>query len=183
MSSVTRFIRQVPVSTTYYSAIGVVADSQNLAFEFVPSSSNYVGNYPAGYNNPTGGFVAPASAALQAAIAQAADVNQDNTPGDLLLLRDMGKTIFAPLSNNTTTPATATSPWGYFRQVQLIAPQVITQGPGFMGGVSGSTFGVLGAPGTPDPFTNYLTFYIPVTVAGVTPSANTLAYAIAGGQM
>jgi hypothetical protein len=52
-----------------------------------------------------------------------------------------------------------------------------------MGGVSGSTFGVLGAPGTPDPFTNYLTFYIPVTVAGVTASAPTLAYAIAGGQM
>ena len=184
MSSVTRFIRQVPVSTTYYSALGVIGTPGAVVFEFVPSSSNYVGNYPAGYNNPTGGYVAPASAALQAAILQAVNAVPGNA-GQGLLLRDMGKTIFGPITASTATPATAVSSWGYFRQVQLIFPQAITQGPGFMGGVSGNTFGVLGAAGTPDPYTNYLTFYIPVTVAGVNgaPGVNTLAFAVAGGQM
>lgn len=184
MSSVTRFIRQVPVSTTYYSALGLVATPAAVAYEFVPSSSNYVGNYPAGYNNPTGGFVAPASAALVTAINDVISTTPGQS-GDGLLLRDMGKTIFGPITANTTTPATATSNWGYFRQVQLIYPQAITQGPGFMGGVTGSTFGVLGAAGTPDPYTNYLTFYIPVPVAGVNgvPTADTLAFAVAGGQM
>lgn len=179
MSSVTRFIRQIPVSTTYYNAAGVLASPSTLAFEFVPSSSNYVGNYPNGFNDATGGYVAPASAALQVAINEA---NNANPSG--LVLRDMGKTIFAPVTAAIGTPATATANWGYFRQVQLIAPKVVSQGPGFMGGVSGSTFGVLGAPGTPDPFVNYLTFYIPVSVAGVAGAAvNTQAYALAGGQM
>ena len=184
MSSVTRFIRQVPVSTTYYSAIGVAGSPSSVAYEFVPSSSNYVGNYPAGYNNPTGGYVAPASAALIQAILDAVNAVPGNA-GQGLLLRDMGKTIFGPITASTATPATAVSSWGYFRQVQLISPQAITQGPGFMGGVSGNTFGVLGAAGTPDPYTNYLTFYIPVTVAGVNgvPAVNTLAFAVAGGQM
>ena len=184
MSSVTRFIRQVPVSTTYYSAIGVAGSPSSVAYEFVPSSSNYVGNYPAGYNNPTGGYVAPASPDLIKAIADAVNATPGNA-GQGLLLRDMGKTIFGPITASTATPATAVSSWGYFRQVQLISPQAITQGPGFMGGVSGNTFGVLGAAGTPDPYTNYLTFYIPVTVAGVNgaPGVNTLAYAVAGGQM
>jgi hypothetical protein len=53
-----------------------------------------------------------------------------------------------------------------------------------MGGTSGTTFGVLGAANTPDNLTDYLTFYIPVAVAGVTGAVvNTQAFAIAGGQM
>ena len=70
MSSVTRFIRQVPVSTTYYNADTVVGASSTLVFEFVPSGSNYVGNYPVA-GSTSGGYVQAASAALQAAIAQA----------------------------------------------------------------------------------------------------------------
>jgi hypothetical protein len=179
MSSVTRFIRQIPQSTTYYNASVVAASPATLAFEFVPSSSNYVGNYPAGFNNPTGGYVAPcgAGSALETAILAAGSTAE-------LVLRDMGKTIFAPVTAAVGTPATATSNWGYFRQVQLLKPSLITQGPGFMGGVNGNTFGVLGAAQTPDPYTNYLTFYIPVSIGGVTGAvANTGAYALAGGQM
>jgi hypothetical protein len=142
MSSVTRFIRQIPLATTYYNAQEIVASPNSTVFEFAPSTSNYVGNYPSPYPNQTGGYIAP-----------------------------------------TTNSATAS--WGYFRQVQLLAPGLITQGPGFMGGLSGNTFGVLGAAGTPDVYTNYLVFYIPVSVAGVSgaPGIDTKAYAIAGGQM
>jgi hypothetical protein len=176
MSSVTRFIRQIPLATTYYNAQEIVASPSTTVFEFAPSSSNYVGNYPSPYPNQTGGYMIAASAALQAAIAQAAAAN---SAGAGLVLRDMGKTIFAPTTNS------ATASWGYFRQVQLLAPGLITQGPGFMGGLSGNTFGVLGAAGTPDVYTNYLVFYIPVSVAGVSgaPGVDTKAYAIAGGQM
>jgi hypothetical protein len=173
MSSVTRFIRQIPVSTTYYNAEGVLASPNTLAFQFVPSSSNFVGNYPSGFNDSTGGYVAPASQALVTAIGSAGASNTG------LVLRDMGKTVFAPIADNGVV--NATSAWGYFRQVQLLRPGVVTQGPGFMGGVTGSTFGVLGAPQNP---TDYLTFYIPVSVAGVTGAAvNTQAFALAGGQM
>jgi hypothetical protein len=191
MSSVTRFIRQIPLATTYYNAAGVVNgnvptnNSSSTVFEFVPSSSNYVGNYPNGFNDPTGGFVAPASAALATALNQAYNAAGGNGSG--LVLRDMGKTIFAPVTANVGTPATAVSQWGYFRQVQLLRPAVISQtapNTGFMGGLNGPTFGVLGGANTPDAYTDYLTFYIPVSIGGITGSvANTQAYALAGGQM
>jgi hypothetical protein len=182
MSSVTRFIRQIPVSTTYYNADTIVTAPQTHAYEFWPSSSNYVGNYPNGFNDTTGGYVAPSTLVLQQAIKNAA-------AGKVPLLRDMGKTIFAPLgtvANNTpSAPATpATASWGYFRQVQLITPGPITQGPGFMGGVTGNTFGVNGDANLPDGATDYLTFYIAVSIGGVNvATANNAAYAIAGGQM
>jgi len=181
MSSVTRFIRQVPVSTTYYNAAEIVANPQTTAYEFWPSSSNYVGNYPAGYNSTNGGYVTASTLLLQSAIKNAAN-------GQAPVLRDMGKTIFAPIgtvtANTPAAPTSATPNFGYFRQVQLITPNVITQGPGFMGGTTGTTFGVNGAPNLPDAATDYLTFYIPVTVAGITGAAvNTQAFALAGGQM
>jgi hypothetical protein len=167
MSSVSRFIRQVPLSTTYYNAATVIANPTTMVFEFVPTSANYVGNYPPGY-------VQTAPAALQAALNQA--INAAGAAGNLIL-RDMGKTIFAPVASLTGNA-------GYFRQVQLLLPAQITAAQGFIGGTSGTTFGVLGAAGTPDVYTDYLTFYIPVTVAGVTGSnVITQAFALAGGQM
>jgi hypothetical protein len=173
MSSVTRFIRQIPQSTTYYSAAGIIASPATLVYEFVPSSSNYVGNYPNPYPDVTGGYVQTASLALQAAIAQANTFASGN-----LVLRDMGKTIFAPTTNSSTAS------WAYFRQVQLIDPNVINSGAsGFIGGTSGTTFGVLGDQNTPDAYTDFLTFYIPVTVAGIGLGLVTSAFALAGGQM
>ena len=179
MSSVTRFIRQIPVSTTYYNAATVAASPTTLVFELIPESSNYVGNYPPG-------FVSPASAALIAAVNQAYTAN---SAGAGLVLRDMGKTIYGAVgtvsgTDPRSTPSTVT--YGYFRQVQLLAPKAIgLNSQTIIGGVNGSNFGVLGAQNTPDIYTDYLTFYIPVTVAGVNgaPTVNTAAYALAGGQM
>jgi hypothetical protein len=191
MSSVTRFIRQIPQSTTYYNAAGLITGSLTAGasgiYEFIPSSSNYVGNYPNGFNDTSGGFVAPCGQNLASALNQAYSTT---TLGAGLVLRDMGKTIFAPIgttTGQTFTAPTTTAPnptWGYFRQVQLLLPGTITQGPGFMGGTTGNTFGVLGAANTPDIYTDYLTFYIPVSIGGITGAVvNTQAYALAGGQM
>ena len=65
MSSVTRFIRQIPVEAQRYSAATVAASPASMAYELVPSASNVVGNYP------NGGYVQLASAALILAIQQA----------------------------------------------------------------------------------------------------------------
>ncbi len=66
MSSVTRFIRQIPLATTYYG-IGAVAPT---FYEFVPGAGNYVGNYPPGTMQE-----------LAVALPEGA------------ILRDMGKTV------------------------------------------------------------------------------------------
>jgi|LauGreDrversion4_2_1035121.scaffolds.fasta_scaffold255552_2 hypothetical protein len=161
MSSVTRFIRQIPASASHLNAATVVANSATMVFELVPSASNVVGNYPPGY-------MQTASAALQAAITAA---------GASVVLRDMGKTILAPIGS-------ASGNQGFFRQVQLLAPGAVSASQGFNGGSAGSTFGVLGAANVPDAYTDYLTFYIPVHVAGVNSGpVNINAFPIAGGQM
>jgi hypothetical protein len=103
----------------------------------------------------------------------------------------MGKTIYAAYTTSRTPAAsdprlTAPVLFGYFRQVQLLRPSAIQVGGtsgSIIGGPNGSNFGVLGAPLNPDNYTNYLTFYIPVTVAGVRGPSAAGAYAIAGGQM
>jgi len=175
MSSVTRFIRQIPLSTTYYDAASV-ANGQN-AYEFVNDGNNYVGNYPPGY-------MMSAQAPLQAAIIAAIADGTGTT-----ILRDMGKTIYAAWSVSaapTVDPRTAggTVTYAYFRQVQLLKPRAINTGPGntgFIGGPGGNVFGVTDR--SPDQYSPYLTFYIPVTVAGVALPNAVPVYAIAGGQM
>lgn len=142
MSSVQRFIRQIPAQTQYYSAASVVGTSGNV-YELVPAAGNVVGNYPPG-------TMSVASGALQTAInAQGAAA--------AVALRDMGKTVRAALTANTAQV-------GFFRQVQLVVPAAITS---YIGGASASSFGVVGvpAPGT-DAYTNYLTFYIPIVALG-----------------
>jgi len=157
MSSVTRFIRQVPVSASYYNAVTILGATSTMVFELVPSASNIVANYPPGH-------VQVASAALQAAIALEVTLNGIGN----LVLRDMGKTIYAQYGDGS-----ASDPSAYFRQVQLIRPSSGAQ-----------TFGVLGAQNSPDAYTDFLTFYIPVAVAGVKgPQVNTQAFVVAGGQM
>jgi hypothetical protein len=164
MSSVTRFIRQIPASASHLNAATIVASSANIdamVFELVPSATNVVGNYPPGH-------MQACSAALKAAI-QAAGAN--------VVLRDMGKTILAPVGS-------ASGNQGFFRQVQLLAPGALVAGQGFNGGSAGSTFGVLGAANVPDAYTDYLTFFIPVNVAGVNYGpVGVNAYPVAGGQM
>ena len=164
MSSVTRFLRQIPTGQSLYiqgATVGLndltaIADA---AVEFVPDAGNYVGNYPPG-------VVVAASAAVKAVIVAAATGLTQSTP----VLRDMGKTIFAPIY--TGTPSNTVGPSGnagYFRQVQLLIPQAINTNQGFIGGTNGSVFGVYG--GSTDAYTPYLTFYLPTTVAGVLATA------------
>jgi hypothetical protein len=167
MSSVTRFIRQIPAEASRYSAATVAANPDTMVYEFVPSASNIVGSYPPG-------FVQLASAPLILAVQQA--VNAAGAASNLVL-RDMGKTILAPVGS-------ASGNQGYFRQVQLIAPAALSASQGFNGGSNGSAFGVLGAANVPDAYTDYLSFYIPVGLNGINygPAAIN-AYPLAGGQM
>lgn len=159
MSSVTRFIRQIPASASHLNAAAVVAGAATLAFELVPSSGNIVGNYPPGYVQN--------SAALAAAIAAA-----NAAASGAVLLRDMGKTILAPVAVGGVLSGTQQ----YYRQVQLIAPAALSLSSGFVG-----NFGVLGAANTPTANVDYLSFFIPVSVAGVGAAVN--AYPVASGQM
>jgi hypothetical protein len=171
MSSVTRFIRQIPVSTTYYDAVSVLTPNIGNAYQFVPDSSNYVGNYTPGYMTQATSSVPGASGTLYNALNAL-------TNNSTYILRDMGKTIKARYDSNGT--GTLTNGEGYFREVQLINPGALgtAVGTSVIGGSNGSAFGVMGS------FPTYLTFYIPVTVAGIRgPVPNLNAYAIAGGQM
>jgi len=161
MSSVTRFIRQIPASASHLSAAALVAGAASLAFELVPSSGNIVGNYPPGFVQN--------SAALAAAITAA-----NAAASGAVVLRDMGKTILAP-------SVSLSGAQQFYRQVQLIAPAALSQAQGFNGGAAGSNFGVLGAAGNPSANVDYLSFYIPVSVAGV--GASIAAYPVAAGQM
>jgi hypothetical protein len=163
MSSVTRFIRQVPNSTAYYSVNAGVLAGTNV-YEFQPTAANYVGNYPPG-------FMAVA-VGVPAALAS---LTTAGTTTDLVL-RDMGKTIFAQIGS-------ASGAGGWFRQVQLLKPTGITAAQGFIGGTSGQTFGVLGAAAVPDGNTDYFTFYIAVPVGGVLGGVLSGLTPIAGGQL
>lgn len=154
MSSVQSFLKQRVSSTTTFSVPSSwLTDSPVHVYEFVPTQGNYVGNYPPGYMQT--------SAALSAAINQA--VSYASSAGVSPVLRDMGKSIWAPISSTGTQP-------GVWRQVQLLVPSVVnTATQGLIGGTAGVTFGVLGAAQTPDAYTNYMTFYIPDVSNGLTP--------------
>jgi hypothetical protein len=67
--------------------------------------------------------------------------------------------------------------------VQLLQPSNLTYGQGAIGGLNGSNFGVLGSNNVPDAYTDFLTFYIPVTVAGVRVPSALAVNVVAGGQM
>lgn len=173
MSSVTRFLKS-SVQTYMTAPASGVLDSTKI-YEFVPTNTNVVMNYPPGYVR----LITGNAAAVVTAIA--AQDNGVNAPNGVVL-RDMGKTIYAPVGLGGSS--------GYFRQVQLIAPQRITAAQGTIGGTAGNTFGVLGVPagtnsaaGATDAYVSYLTFYIPVPVGGVLGGAVSGATLLPGGDM
>ena len=88
----------------------------------------------------------------------------------------MGKTIVAPIGSLTGAR-------GYFRQVQILLPGVVSATQGFIGGPAGNTFGVLGAAATPDAYTNYMTLYVASPVAGILGGPLSTSAVIGGGQM
>jgi hypothetical protein len=171
MSSVTRFLRQVPTGQALYGG-NTLAQIATAACEFIPTSGNYVGNYPPG-------FVIPAQAATAAAINNAAAGYSQTAP----IVRDMGKTIFAQTATSLANAqaGTGTGSYGYFRQVQVLVPQPISAAQGFIGGLSGSVFGVVG--GSPTSTAQYLTVYVPTSVAGVSLNPNTPLVEGPQGQM
>lgn len=140
MSSVQRFIRQIPVTSTYYSAASVVATPASYAYQL------------------TNGVMATASSGLQSAISTAGAASN-------VILRDMGKTVRAPLSNGNV---------GFFRLVQLLAPVAITS---YIGGVGANNFGVNGEIAT-----NYLTFYVPIVALGASSDIGHVINHVACGQ-
>jgi hypothetical protein len=169
MTSVQKFLRQRIVTSTILQA----PTNQNCYYTFIPTSGNYVGNYPPGYV-----FSVPADA-FEAFPAL-------NT----LLIRDMGKTIKCPASATSAVPAPgATS--GFFREVQLISPVTIASA------TASSNFGVIGTAAQSIPSGNvgdagYGTFYIPIIIDGTIASLDgTIANAVnlpsnylpLGGQM
>jgi hypothetical protein len=175
MSSVTRFIRQIPVSTTYYDAASIEPDAAtglSDAYQFVPDTGNYVGNY-------TPGHMVRATAASSSAVGSGLYnllLTTFGTAGTSYVLRDMGKTIKATYTNAAGALGTDV---GFFREVQLLNPLALGVSTNtVIGGTDGSKFGVIG------PSPAYLTLYISVAVGGVRGPAPLLnAYAIAGGQM
>jgi hypothetical protein len=79
----------------------------------------------------------------------------------------MGKTIFCPFVQ-TVNASLAAAPSGFFREYQLLMVNPIGAAQGFIGGVAGSNFGVVGpAPATLPGSSTYATFYLPSMVAGV----------------
>ena len=149
MSSVTRFLRQIP------TGVGLVNPSSltSVALDFVPTSGNYVANYPPGYVVPA------AQTGLSTALTDAA------ASGTQLILRDMGKTIFCPYA---ATVGGAQTNAGFFRQYQLLVVNPININQGFIGGPNGNLFGVVGPSNATVPGTStYATFYLPSIVAGV----------------
>jgi hypothetical protein len=151
MSSVQRFIRQIQPDNVFYKAADVVtAAAAGNVYEFTPDTGNVVGNYPPGVM--TSSSVATNLATL---IAQA-----NNAASSNVVLRDMGKTVKAALS------IAPTGQQYFFRQVQLISL------------ATGALGGVQGGVNTPTNNSDYLTFYIPISVGGV-PSVSLPQLAIA----
>jgi hypothetical protein len=158
MSSVTRFLRQIP------TGVGLVNPSSltTSALDFVPASGNYVGNYPPGYVVPA------AQTGLSTALTNAA------AGSGQAVIRDMGKTIFCPYVA-TVGASTAAAPSGYFREYQLLMVNPVSAAQGFIGGVSGNNFGVVGPSSATVPGSStYVTFYLPSMVAGVGSAVGTL---------
>jgi hypothetical protein len=139
MSSAQSVLRQRYQTTSY-----VEAPTNNCYYNFVPLSGNYVGNYPPGYMQ----------------LASAYPANKGT------LLRDMGKTIRAPIGITGILNTNATA--GFFRAVQFISPVAAVSATGsttFGVGIGSRGAGVLPTAGNIGD-TGYGTYYIPVVVDG-----------------
>lgn len=153
MSSVTRFLRQIPVSTTFYTI--TAADPDSVFYELTPAP-NSSGNYA----NETEGYVTLTTKGV--AISQLVLAGGNNQ----YLLRDMGKTV----RTGVTQPGNQLS---FFREVQIVNPVTYASTFGVAGGVD--------APSAlSDYFTFYVPVAMPGFSTGVAPAAMT---PVAGGQL
>lgn len=157
MPSIQAEPRQIPTGMHYYSPANLIEILLVCALDFIPTPGNYVGNYPPGF------LTIAANTQLFRAIQETL-----LAPGQYIL-RDMGKTIFAPYAESVSNgQQDIFKDYGYYRQYQFLKVNPITGSQGFFGGPNGSTFGVLGPSSlVPPSSSTYLTFYLPVTVTGV----------------
>jgi hypothetical protein len=165
MSSVQSYLRQRVVGTTTFSTDGVTqlycliagnAAAGGLALA-VDAAGNYVGNYPPGYlvNGPT--------------VANLAVGDQGGVTNPVL--RDLGKTIYAPLADAVSATLFGTP--GYWRAVQVLDPSF------FVGGTADGNSGITGqAPGFRPVATGgnngdkgYNTYYLPIVMNGTVPGS------------
>jgi len=160
MSSIQSFLRQRNVANSIFQAPTAPA---NCYYVFVAGPGNYVGNYPPGY------------------MVQLDEVPVDR--GDLL--RDMGKTIKAPIGDNVNAKS------GFFREVQFIAPQAAVSATGsttFGVGSGSQGAGVLPSAGNAGD-AGYGTYYLAIVVDGTLATDGTDTAVLAspyppfGGQM
>ncbi len=164
MSSVQRFLRQrtpgntlieANSGTQLYSFIAGAGASSGTSAAAVAATGNYLGNYPPGY------LVATVT------VGQLAEGPQGFVTNPVL--RDMGKTIKAPLAA-TVAGATLGTP-GFWREVQVLSPVAVSSP------TAATNFGVTGqAPGNRPALNSgnvgdqgYNTYYIPIAVDGVAP--------------
>ena len=165
MSSVQRFLRQRVVGTTTYSLPVPPAGQtfNNLFYVLDVDPDNYVGNYP------PGNMINLVDLNTSAFAASGAHLLPANMPGSVL--RDMGKTVKARVTNGTLVGSTA----GFFRAVQIIQPlNLVPQTFGVGGGAAASYMAGSGSPLSLGPGNagdkGYGTFYIPIVVDGVIAS-------------
>lgn len=164
MSSIQSFLRQRNQATSLLQA-----PTNACYYVFVAGPGNYIGNYPPGYMQLAAALPAPAAGSL---------------------IRDMGKTIKAPIGVAGVVAATATS--GFFREVQLITPVAAVSATGNTTfGVGINSAGAAVQPGAGNAGDDgYGTYYIPIIIDGAlaTSDGSTLAvlpstYLPLGGQM
>jgi hypothetical protein len=174
MTSVTSFLRQVNTANQFVGIGTNLATLAGVAYEFVPTTANYVGNYPPGAMV----IATQASSGIAGQIANALALAPNTTATPII--RDMGKTVYAGIASSEANALTGSgvTAFGWFRQYQLLLLNPITSN-NFL---NGTTFGVNGTQATG--YTPYLTFYLPSAVAGVFPVASgTVQSQAAGGQL
>ena len=169
MPSIQAEPRQIPTGQQYYTGSSIFGLLFQCALDFIPAPGNYVANYPPGY------VITGLDTELGKALLTA------NTSAGQFLIRDMGKTIFASFGSLTGNK-------GYYRQFQLLRVNPITSTQGFIGGPTGTTFGIVGNSSVTPPSTStYATFYLDETTAGVLGAYcgtnQTVLNPVAGGQM
>ena len=169
MTSRQKMLRQRDQATSFLQAPVNPYDSP-CYYVFVAGAGNIVGNYPIN-NIASTGYMLPA--------------RYINPPAGTII-RDMGKTIKAPILGRTTTP-------GFFRAIQLINPVPS------VGATDSTTFGVgIGSQGTrtlPEAGNTgdfgYGTYYLPIIINGTIPTTSAdfitfslpVPYLPLGGQM
>jgi hypothetical protein len=194
MSSITRFIRQRNTENSYLLPATVLSfnslvDFRNV-FEFIPSASNTAGNYAPGTmvlaTGISGSNVITTLQNIIAYLSSSTTFSTSQTAAlNLLVLRDLGKTIRTTVATTSTNALVGTTVGtAYFRQVQLLYPTAIS----YIASPSSNLFGQQ-LNSASDLYSSYVTFYIPVVVDnigvnGLTGiSASVLPIGVVSGQM